>query len=152
MFYHKCKFACCLRRPCLPVLWCVDFVEAIQDPRRLFKVKRPEYYMFEVVIDESWRFNLLLFLPRVGHLCNLVVVKRNIVLSTDARMERISATAAYHWIEVNKTHTIVTSWTQADKFSGSYDIFCNSWVVFFEISPDSWRINNLPDDRTSGVR
>ena len=53
IFHHKCTFVCCLRRPCLPVLWCVDFVEAIQDPRHLFKVKRPEYYMFEVVIDES---------------------------------------------------------------------------------------------------
>ena len=75
--------------------------------------------------------NLLLFLPRVRHSCNLVVVKRNIVLSTDAKIERISATAAHHWIEVNKTNTMVTSWTQADKYSGSYDVFCNSWVVFF---------------------
>ena len=86
--------------------------------------------------DQNIRFlilllmNLLLFLPRVRHLCNLVVVKRNIVLSTDAKTERILATAAYHWIEVNKTNTIVSSWTQADKYSRSYDVFCNSWVVF----------------------
>ena len=69
--------------------------------------------------------NLLLFLPRVRHLCNLVVVMRNIVLSTDAKLERISATAACHWIEVNKTNTIVTSWTQADKYSGNHDVFLN---------------------------
>ena len=74
--------------------------------------------------------NLPLFLPRVRHLCNLVVVKRNIVLSTDAKIERGSVTVAYHWIEVNKTNTIVTSWTQVDKYSRSYDVFCNSWVCF----------------------
>ena len=96
--------------------------------------------------------NLLLFSPRVRRSCTLVVVKRNIVMSTDTKIERIPATAAYYWVAVNKTNTILTNWTQADKYSGRYDVFCNSWVIFFEISPDSWRINNLPDDRKSGFR
>ena len=34
-----------LRRPGLLVLSCVDFVEAIQDPRQLFTVKQPESQM-----------------------------------------------------------------------------------------------------------
>ena len=42
-----------LRRPGLPVWWCVNFVEAIQDPWHLFKVKRPECKLFEAIIDES---------------------------------------------------------------------------------------------------
>ena len=76
--------------------------------------------------------NLRLFLPRARHLCNLVVVKRNIVLSTDAIIERILATAAYHWIEVNKTNTTVSSWTQADKYSGSYDVFVIPELFFLK--------------------
>ena len=42
-----------LRCPILPVLSCVDFVEAIQDPKHLFKVLGPESQMIEVVIDVS---------------------------------------------------------------------------------------------------
>ena len=34
-----------LQRPCLLVLRCVDFCKAIQDPRHLFKAKRPESQM-----------------------------------------------------------------------------------------------------------
>ena len=47
--------------------------------------------MFEVVIDKSSAL-----LTTGSALVQLVVVKRNIVLSTDAKIERISATAAYH--------------------------------------------------------
>ena len=53
------------------------------------KLKRPEYQMFEVVIDESSAL-----LTTGWALMQLVVVKRNIVLSTDAKIVRISATAA----------------------------------------------------------
>ena len=49
-FHHKCTFAFC---PGLPVLWFVDFVEASQDPRHLFKGTRTESKIFKVAIDES---------------------------------------------------------------------------------------------------
>ena len=120
IFHHKCTFACCLRRPCLPVLWWSKTRGTCS------KLNDQNIRCLRLLL-----INLLLFLPRVRHLCNLVVVKRNIVLSTDAKIERITATAAYHWIEVNKEYTIVLSWTQAVEYSGSYDVFCNSWVVFF---------------------
>ena len=86
---------------------------------------------------------LLLFLPRVRHLCNLAVVKRTIVLSINAQIKRKSATAAYHWIEENKTNTMVKIWFQTDNYSEI--IF--SWVFLLEKSPEFEHIHDLPDIR-----
>ena len=47
LFHHKCTLVLSLQRPGLLVLRCVDFVEAMQDPRHLFKVKQPESQMVE---------------------------------------------------------------------------------------------------------
>ena len=50
MFHHKCTS---VRHPGLLVLSCADFVKAIQDPRDLLKVQRPESKMVEVVVYVS---------------------------------------------------------------------------------------------------
>ena len=58
-------------------------------------------------------------MPRVQHLCNLVVVKRNIVLS-NAKIKRDSAISALNCIEENKVNTMVKS---------SSPTFCLKFVV-----------------------
>ena len=94
----------------------------------------------------------LLILPRVCHSCNLVVMKRNIVLSINAKTRRHSAPAAYHWIQEKKTNTIVKSLSLKDNHSGSYKFLLNFLSFFLlDISPDGWRIYTLPDDQTSVV-
>ena len=87
----------------------------------------------------------LLFLPRIRHFWSLVVVKRNIVLSINAKIKRDSATAEYHCIEESKTNTLMKSLSQTENYSGSCNSSCISWVFLLETSPDSWRINQLLD-------
>lgn len=67
-----------LRRSCFGLLSCVDFVKAIQ-------IKRPEFQMAEVVIYVSSAL-----LPRVRHLCNVVSLMRNIILSINAHIKEAS--------------------------------------------------------------
>ena len=51
-------------------------------------------------------------------------------LSTNAKIKSNSATAAYHWIEENKTDTMMKSLSQTvDNSAGDY-ILCISWVYF----------------------
>ena len=73
---------------------------------------------------------LVLFLPRVWHWCSLAVVKRNIVLSINAKMKSNLATATCPCIEDNKTNTMVKSSSQTDTCLGIYCMFCISWVYF----------------------
>ena len=55
-----------LRRPTLCVLSCADFVEAIQDPRHLFEVERPESQVAEVIIHVSAHLTTRLPLVQLG--------------------------------------------------------------------------------------
>ena len=80
---------------------------------------------------------LLLLLPRVKHWCNLAVVKRNIVLSINAKIKSNSAIAAYHWMEENKMNTMAKSLSQTDYHSETYYVFCISLVHFAGIFSDS---------------
>ena len=65
-----------LRRPRLLVFNCVDFIEAIQES--LVQSQRTRH--------SDGHTCVLLFIAHVQHLGNLVVVKRNIILSVEARI------------------------------------------------------------------
>ena len=146
--YHKCTFACC------PYDVPVHLSCGVSTLSKRSKTQCTCSKLHDHNLRCLWLLwmNLLIVLPRVRHLCNLVAVKQNIILSADLKIERITVSAAIHCIKASTMNTIVTSSTQANYYSGSYAVFCNSWVVFLEISPDSQLNNNLPDDRISGVR
>ena len=104
-----------LRRPGLLVLSNVDFFEAVQHPRNIFKVKRPESQMVDVVVYVSSAL-----LTTCSALVQLVSCEAQPCLSINVKIKSNSATAAYHWTEENKTNTMVKSSSQTDNYSGSY--------------------------------
>ena len=123
MFHKQCKFACCSYGVQVYLSWVVLTISKQSQTRGTgSKLSDKNLRWLRLLF-----MCLFIFLPLGRHLCNLLVMKRNIVLSIEPKTRRESATAAYHWIQENKTDTMVKSLSQTDNYSSSHGNIYISW-------------------------
>ena len=120
-----------LWRPGLIVLSCVDFVKWIQDPRHLFKVKRPESHMVEVVIYVS--SNLLTTCSPLVQLDRCKALHFYFNQCTEKKKLGHNSVLLDRG---EKKNTVARSLSQADNCPGSYYVSSCFLSFFMEILPD----------------